>query len=71
LGLLSGTAMGSQDKVKRAARPLELRRQAVFGRRAASVPTSGSGTVDRLLVVLAEQLERDASVLEQVRKETK
>jgi hypothetical protein len=38
----------------------ELRRQAALARHAASVPTSGSGRVDRVLVLLAEQLERDA-----------
>ena len=46
-------------------RARELRRKAALARRAASVPTSGSGRVDRLLVLLAAQLERDASLLEQ------
>jgi hypothetical protein len=41
-----------------------LRRKAALARQAATVPTTGSGRVDRLLVVLAEQLERDASILE-------
>jgi len=43
----------------------ELRRKAALARQAASVPTSGSGRVDRVLVLLAEQLERDASILEE------
>jgi hypothetical protein len=55
---------------RRVARAQELRRRAALARQAASVPTSGSGRVDRVLVVLAEQLDRDASVLEQVRKQT-
>ena len=45
--------------------PHELRSKAALARRAASVPTSGSWTVDRVLVVLAERLELEASVLEQ------
>jgi hypothetical protein len=39
----------------------ELRRKAALCRRAASIPTSGSGNADRILVTLAEQLERDAA----------
>ena len=42
----------------------ELRRKAALCRRAASVPTSGSGNADRILLVLAEQLERDAALRE-------
>jgi len=42
----------------------ELRRTAALARRAASVPTSGSARVDRVLVVLADLLEREASALE-------
>jgi hypothetical protein len=45
----------------------ELRRKAALARRAGSVPTSGSGGVDRILKLLAEQLERDASALEHER----
>ena len=44
---------------------LELRRTAALCRRAAAVPTSGAQSVDRILVVLAEQLERDALSREQ------
>ena len=43
----------------------ELRNKAALARRAASVPTSGSWGVDRVLVVFAERLELEASVLEQ------
>jgi metal-dependent amidase/aminoacylase/carboxypeptidase family protein len=53
------------DQGQRAPRAQELRRKAAVARRAASVPTSGSGRVNRVLVVLAEQLERDAAILEQ------
>ena len=42
----------------------ELRSRAVLAKRVANVPTSGSWWVDRLLVVLAERLELEASVLE-------
>ena len=42
----------------------ELRRKAALCRRAASVPTSGSGNADRILLALAEQLERDAALRE-------
>ena len=42
----------------------ELRRKAALCRRAASVPTSGSGNADRILMALAEQLERDAALHE-------
>jgi hypothetical protein len=43
----------------------ELRRKAALYRRAASIPTSGSANADRILVGLAEQLERDAALREQ------
>jgi hypothetical protein len=42
----------------------ELRRKAALCRRAASIPTSGSGGTDRILLVLAEQLEHEAVELE-------
>ena len=43
----------------------ELCRKAALCRRAASIPTSGSGNADRILVALAEQLEHDAALREQ------
>jgi len=43
----------------------ELRRQALLCRRAARIPTSGAALLDKILVALAEQLERDAATLEQ------
>jgi hypothetical protein len=52
------------DQGQGVARARELRRKAALARRAASVPTSGSADIDRVLVLLAEQLERDASILE-------
>jgi hypothetical protein len=42
----------------------EFRRKAALCRRAASIPTSGSGNADRILLALAEQLERDAALHE-------
>ena len=42
----------------------EFRRKAALCRRAASIPTSGSGNADRILLALAEQLERDAALRE-------
>ena len=42
----------------------ELRRKAALCRRAASIPTSGSGNAERILLTLAEQLERDAVLRE-------
>src|SRR5262245_48389082 len=45
--------------------PHELRSRAALARRAASVPTTGSWRVDRVLVAFAERLELEASVLEQ------
>lgn len=64
---LDGMEMGGPGQRQRVDRAKELRRQAARARQAASVPTSGSGRVDRLLVLLADQLERDASILEQGR----
>ena len=42
----------------------ELRRKAAFCRRAASISTSGSGRTDRILLALAERLERGAALRE-------
>jgi hypothetical protein len=42
----------------------DLRRMAALYRRAATIPTSGSSNADRLLLVLAEQLEHDAALRE-------
>jgi hypothetical protein len=42
----------------------ELRKKAALCRRAASIPTSGSSNADRILVALAERLERDADLRE-------
>jgi hypothetical protein len=53
------------DHDKRQSVPHELRSKAALARRAASVPTSGSGGVDRFLVLFAERLEFEAAVLEQ------
>ena len=48
----------------------EFRRKAALCRRAASIPTSGSGNADRILLALAEQLERDAALRErQIQKD--
>ena len=54
------TDPGQSQKVAR-----ELRRKAALARSAASIPTSGSARVDRVLVMLAERLELEASVSEQ------
>jgi hypothetical protein len=40
----------------------ELRRKAALCRRAASISTSGSGRTDRILLALAEQLEREGAL---------
>ena len=40
----------------------ELRIKAALCRRAASSSTSGSGRADRILLALAEQLEREAAL---------
>jgi hypothetical protein len=42
----------------------ELWRKAALCRRAASISTSGSGRTDRILLALAEQLEREAALQE-------
>src|SRR5262249_574546 len=42
----------------------ELRRKAALCRRAASISTSGSGKPDRILLALAEQLERETALRE-------
>ena len=42
----------------------ELRRKAALCRRAASISTSGSGRTDRILLALAEQLEREVALRE-------
>jgi hypothetical protein len=43
----------------------QLRRKAALWRRAASIPTEGSNQTNRLLLDLAEQLEREAAALEE------
>jgi hypothetical protein len=53
------------EDVLMVARVQELRRKAALCRRVASIPTSGSGNADRILLGLAEQLERDAALREQ------
>ena len=66
LGCLSGRdGAEAEDAGQRAAQAQELRRKAALARKAASIPTSGSGRVDRVLIMLAERLELEASVLEQ------
>jgi hypothetical protein len=47
----------------------QLRQKAALYRRAASVPTEGSHRTDRLLIELAEQLEREAAALEKAEKD--
>jgi hypothetical protein len=42
----------------------QLREKAALYRRAASIPTEGSHDTDRLLIKLAEDLEREAEALE-------
>jgi hypothetical protein len=37
-------------------------------RQAASVPTNGGNSADRRLLILAEQLEREAAVIEDVQR---
>ena len=44
----------------------ELRRKAALCRRAASISTSGSGRTDPILLALAEQLEREVALVEQL-----
>jgi hypothetical protein len=43
----------------------ELRRQAALHRRVASIPTHGDRVVDRILISLAERLEREAEKSEE------
>src|SRR5215469_7789461 len=50
-------------------RARELRRKAALCRRVARIPTSGSGTADRILMTLAEQLEHEAALREQQLRE--
>ena len=45
----------------------QLRKRAAQARRAASIPTEGDGTVDRDLLQLADQLERQAEAIERDR----
>jgi hypothetical protein len=42
----------------------QLRARAAFCRRAAAIPTNGGHATDRLLLDLAERLERDAAEIE-------
>jgi hypothetical protein len=42
----------------------QLRQKAALCRRAASIPTEGSNQTNRLLLDLAERLEREAAALE-------
>jgi hypothetical protein len=42
----------------------QLKQKAALYRRAASIPTEGSHRTDRLLIELAEKLEREAEALE-------
>jgi hypothetical protein len=42
----------------------QLRRQAALCRRAASIPTEGSNHTNRLLLDIAERLEREAAALD-------
>ena len=48
----------------------QLRQKAALCRRAASVPTEGSHRTDRLLIKLAEELEREAAALERSQEDT-
>ena len=48
----------------------QLRQKAALCRRAASVHTEGSHRTDRLLIKLAEELEREAEALENSEKDT-
>jgi hypothetical protein len=47
----------------------ELSRKAQLCRRAARIPGSGSWNTDRILVVLADRLERDAALQERLSQE--
>jgi len=57
--------MGDSEQTQTVANAEELRRKAALARQAASIPTSGSRRVDRMLMVLAERLERQALLLEE------
>jgi len=46
----------------------ELRRKAALLRRAAKMPTQGGKSADRALVILAERLEQQADLADQVDK---
>jgi hypothetical protein len=61
---LRGELLGTPDPGQRQMMARELRRKAALARSAASIPTSGSARVDRVLVLLAERLELRASCLE-------
>jgi len=49
-------------------RAAELRRKARLCRRATAVPIQGAAGIDRLLLEIAEQLEREAEALENSHK---
>src|SRR5215813_9796972 len=51
------------DQANRMARAAALLARAQMCRRAASIPTTGGHSSDRILLDLAEQLERDAAAL--------
>ena len=46
----------------------QLRQKAELLRRVASIPTHGDGLIDRDLLVLADQLEEEADVMEECLK---
>jgi hypothetical protein len=48
----------------------QLRQKAALCRRAASIPTEGSNHTNRLLLDIAERLEREAAALEHSKKDT-
>jgi hypothetical protein len=48
----------------------QLRRKAALCRRAAVVPTQGSANTNRLLLEIADKLEREAVALEHSNKDT-
>ena len=52
------------DRAMPVAKAAQLRRKAALCRRAASIPTEGSSQTNRLLLDLAERLEREAAALE-------
>src|SRR5215469_10387708 len=65
--IANGVPMGDVGQGQIVTRVQQLRRDDGIAREAASVPTSGSASVDRMLLALAERLERDASILEGIR----